>query len=126
MTRPDDVRLSYDLGTDHKWDFPVLNAAETEAVNVSGWAFSFRIKRSVEDADANALYLVTSPAITIEGVYNPDPALNTQQVVVPIADTDSDTWDRGAARWELKRIDPGFESIIRRGPMHLYRTVHRE
>jgi hypothetical protein len=128
-----DTRLEYRLGTDFVFRFPILNEAETEAINVSGMKWSFMLKRSVHDADADAIYVRTTESatpvespkpITIEGAYNVDPAVNELAVCVPMVDTLTDAIKSGDVSYELKRMDAGFEVITNEGQMRLYRSVH--
>jgi len=121
-----ETRLELRIGTDFAFLFPVLNEDEDEAINISGWALSFMIKRAASDSDAAALLtLTTAAAITIAGTYNVDPDVNAQRATVAVADTDTDALASGSAQWELKRTDAGFETILGYGEMRLYRTLHR-
>ena len=114
------------MGTDKKYEFPVLNEAETAAIDVSSWSFSFMVKTSKEDADAAAILTkATGSGIAVSGVYNADPNTNLQRVVVTIQDTDTDGATPGTRYWELKRTNDGVETVLAFGEMKLRRGVHR-
>jgi hypothetical protein len=114
------------LGTDYEYPFTILNAAETAAINISGWTLSWMVKRKKTDTDANALLTkTTSSGITISGTWNTDPDVNTQVATVAVADTDTDTLPAGLGHYELKRTDAGSETVLAYGPLELKRSVHR-
>ncbi len=114
------------LGTDHSFEFEILNIAETAAVNITGWALSMLIKRNRSDADASALVTkTTSSGITISGTYNSDPDTNTQIATATIADTDTDSINPGFGYYELKRTDAGAEAVLAYGAIDLRLAVHR-
>jgi hypothetical protein len=119
------TRLELFLGTDFTFRFAIANDEETEALDITGWALSFMIKRSGHDADVAALLTKTTPTITITGAYDAVIADNLQRANVAILDTDTDAIAAGMCAWELKRTDAGFETILGYGPIKLQRSVHR-
>ena len=113
-------------GTDRNYVFTILNVAETAAINISGWALSWMVKKKRSDADASALLTkTTASAIVISGSFNSDPDENTQIATVSIEDTDTTSLDPGTRYWELKRTDAGFETVLGYGALRLIRGVHR-
>ena len=90
---------------------------------ITGWGLSFMIKKKLTDLDAAAL-LTKVPSIS--GVFNSNPAINTQKASVAIADDDFlDAQNETVGYWELKRTNPGAETRLAYGSMRLVRTVHR-
>lgn len=112
--------------TDFSYEYTIKNAAESQCINISGWALSWMIKRRKSDLDASALLVKTTAVggIAIAGVFNVDPALNAQVATVTIADTDTTTIAEGLHYWELKRTDDGFETVLAYGRIDLRRPVH--
>jgi len=115
------------LNTDFLYVHHVKNAAETAAVDITGWALSFLIKQKVaSDEDMPALVTKTTGAgIVISGTYNADPTLNAQRATVTILDTDTVSLTPMRCVWELKRTDDGLETILGYGTVELKRAVHR-
>lgn len=94
-------------------------------VNVAAFTLSWMLKVTVDDLDVDALVTLTSGSgIAITGTYNVDPDVNTQRVIVSIADTDTDDLDAGRYQHELKRTDAGFETVLAYGSAVLKRGVH--
>lgn len=123
MAKATNTRLF--LGEDHQFVFTTLNAAETAAIDVSGWTLSWMLKRAISDADLSALLEKTTLAgIAITGVYNSVPSLNTQVATVTILDTDTTALPEVLAHYELKRMDAGFETVLAYGTLELVRAVH--
>lgn len=122
---PEDEGLA--IGADHSFVFDVRNAAETESVNISGWALSWRLKRRLADADGSSLLVKTTGAgsIAITGTFNADPTVNAQRATVTVADTDTDGLPDGLCYWELKRTDNGLETVLAGGTISLLATVHK-
>lgn len=108
--------------------FAILNASQTQAVDVSTWVMSFMLKRSLKDLDAVKLLEKTtaSSAIFLVGTFDPDPTVNTQRVRVKIDAVDLAVIDPGVCKYELKRMDVGFEAVLAYGNSTLIRSVHRQ
>jgi hypothetical protein len=123
MAKATNLRLF--LGEDHQFVFTTLNAAETLAVDITGWTLSWMIKRYTSDADLSALLEKTTAAgIAISGVFNSVPATNTQVATVTILDTETSPLPEVLAQYELKRMDAGFETVLAYGTLELVRAVH--
>lgn len=123
MSKETNVELF--LGVDHQFEFTILNAGETAAIDVATWTLSWMLKRRWSDADAAKLLQKTSGSgITITGTFNATPGTNTQRVVVTIADEDTDALAQGKRYYELKRTDAGFETILAYGALTLKKGVH--
>ena len=122
------------IGEDKFLSYTVTEDDEVTPQDVTGWALSWYLKKRATDADADAkLTKTTVSGITISGVYNADPALNTQRVVVAIADTDTgaagspaEALPAGSYRMELKRTDAGSETVLSFGQCVLRQALHRE
>ena len=114
------------LGADHTYPFTILNKAETLAVDITGWALSWMVKRRTSDADAAAvLTKTTGSGIVIAGTFNSVITTNTQVATVTVLDTDTDAIAAGLYHYELKRTDAGFETPLAFGTLTLKRGVHR-
>lgn len=115
------------LGEDRLFEFHILDAdVSTTAINITGWALSFMIKKRRSDADASALVTKTTVSgIAIAGTFNATASSNTQRATVTLADTDSSSLNPGLAYYELKRTDDGFETVLAYGPITLKQGVHR-
>lgn len=107
------------LGTDFAYVFTVKNEAETAAIDITGWALSFAIKKHVGQADVDALLTKT----TVSGIALTTPASGV--CTVTIADTDTDGLAPGMKVWELKRTNDGYETVLAYGTVELRRGVHR-
>jgi len=115
------------LGEDRQFVFTILNQAETVVIDITGWALSWMVKRYKSDADLSAILTKTTggAGIVISGVFNALPATNTQIATVTVADTDTATLTEELCHWELKRTDPGFETVLAYGTLELILAVHR-
>jgi hypothetical protein len=92
---------------------------------MTGWSLSWMLKRSPYHADSEALLTKTTPTgIVITGTFHATPAQNQQRATVTIADTDTENLPAGAWPYELKRTDPGAETILAYGLVELVRSVH--
>lgn len=113
------------LGEDKQLEVTVLQADEVLPQDVTGWEFSWRLKRHPDDDDDDSLLTKTSAdGISVTGTFDVSPAVNTQRVVVAIADTDTDPLPEGLGHHELKRTTPGFETVLSYGTVHLVRGAH--
>ena len=102
--------LTQFVGVDHQYV-----CTESSATPMTGWALSFRVKRNASDPDGDAVVTLTTPtAITISGAV----------ATVKVADTDTDHVAAGPYVWELKRTDPGAETVLGYGAFRLVRGVH--
>jgi hypothetical protein len=138
----EDKRLEfelYDLGPVSLDDYPtgyltpdeldaLIATGEVTPVNVTGWTFTFILRKGDKSVDPALL----TKAATIEGTYNADPAVNTQIVVVALADTDTAAADGTSVtlapkvyRYSLKRTDSGAETIYARGDFDLQEATAR-
>jgi hypothetical protein len=112
------------LGEDKTIEFTILDA-DSIPVNVTGWAIEW-VVRKLDDSDSATLTKTTGGGgIAITGVYNVDPAVNTQLVVVTVEDTDTSSLTPRTYRHALKRTDDGFETILSYGNLVLRRAAAR-
>lgn len=120
------IYLRLKIGIDQRYDCTILNKAKTQAIDITTWALSWMVKRRVSDPDASALMTKTiGNGIVIVGIFNEAPAQNAQVARVSIADDDTVNLTPGLYVYELKRTDPGFETPLIDGNLHLEYTVHR-
>jgi hypothetical protein len=122
------TNLTLQTGTDHRYEFAILDSAQTAAVDISGWALSWMLKRTpqVADAQASLVKSTTVSGITITGTYDASPATNTQRAAVDIADTDTDPLPPSLYFYELKRMDAGLEAVLAYGNLVLVQSIHRQ
>lgn len=115
------------IGTDFQRIYHVLNEDEDEAIDISGWALSWMLKRKLTmlDADASVTKSTATTGVSIGGLYNATPGSNLQRATVTILDTDTDALAAGIYYYELKRTDAGLETVLAYGEMELLRGVHR-
>jgi hypothetical protein len=107
--------------------------ANGEAVpeDVATYAISWTLRKKVDSLDPPLIYKSVGNGITVTGIYNPDPDLNTQRVLVALADTDTYDPDgsppvvirAGNYAHGLKRIDDGSEKILTEGRFQLLRAA---
>jgi hypothetical protein len=119
----------YYLGTDFGFPFLILNKDETASLDITAWSLSFMYKADRADLDGAALLTKTTAlgGIAIAGTFDasPDPTVNLQRATVSILDTDTDSMTPRIVYWELKRTDPGVETVLADGTQELRRGVHR-
>lgn len=88
--------------------------AMTTPVNVTGWTFTWHLRRQF----GNTIVIEKTSAagsITITGVFNSNPALNTQRVLVDIDSADTlalQTSGQLACYHRLRRVDPGAQTVL--------------
>ncbi len=75
--------LQHTLGDDRDYDFTVVDRAGV-AEDITGWAFWFTVKASAADADAAALFQLTSAA---GGIVLDVPAAGLARLLVRAAHT---------------------------------------
>jgi hypothetical protein len=123
-------------GEDKQLKFEILAAGADPASpvaavqNVAGWTFAWTLRAAVRSIDphraqatAIAVAKTSASGIAIEGTYNASRALNTQRVVVTIADTDTETLAGGTYVQALKRMDDGSESVLCHGTVALLKAA---
>jgi hypothetical protein len=115
------------IGTDHRLEYGILNSAQTTAIDITGWALSWMLKRRASDLDVAAVLTKTTSGggITVTGLFNESPAANAQRARVSISDEDTGTLAPNVYISELKRLDAGFETILASGLLELSYAVHR-
>lgn len=98
-------------GENKTLSFEVFAAGSTTLMDdVAGFTLQWTAKRGEV-----VLTKTTTSGITITGVYNPSRAVNTQRVLVAIADTDTQNYTAGRYQIALKRLDAGLEAILSHG-----------
>lgn len=124
------------IGTDNDIAFTIytndsLSAISDESTSDLLWV----LRRYESEPDPAVIEKSTgSPGgISVTGVFNSDPAVNTQRIVVHLDDTD--TYDAtvspavdvppGSYRYALKRMDAGSETILAFGSFQLLQAAAR-
>ena len=122
-----ETRAELWIGADHQFIFTILNDDEDAAVDITGWALSWMVKRHARDADASKLLQMTTAlgTIVISGTYAAAPEANTQVATVTVADTDTDAIAPGLYQYELKRTDATLEAPLAYGAILFRQGVHR-
>lgn len=114
------------IGSDQQYVFTILDKPETTAIDITAFALSWMVKRSLDDPDDKALITKTTVSgIAISGSFNADPDVNTQVATVTVEDDDTANLQPWGYRYELKRTDAGFETPLAFGALTLVRGVHR-
>jgi hypothetical protein len=116
------------LGTDFERVFHIKNDDEDTSIDITGWTLSYMVKRHHDQADNLALLEFTTTAgdITIAGAFDATPSTNTQRATLFVGDDETDTEiNPGMYHWELKRTDPGFETVLCYGTLECIQGVHR-
>jgi hypothetical protein len=91
----------------------------------TGWSFRWFLKRRDTDGDVDALIEKQPADITVTGVYDVDPAQNTQRVVFTVTDEDLADVPAGFYVHELKRDDAGAETPLIKGRCVLLQSGHQ-
>ena len=107
------------IGEDKTLPVTIYQSNGTTAQDVTGWAISFMLKKRATDADVAAKVTKT----TVSGIALTTPASGL--ITVSIADTDTDGLAAGSYRYEIKRTDAGFETVLTSGACVLRQAVHR-
>jgi hypothetical protein len=113
------------IGEDKQLEYEVLDA-DGLPVDVVTLPMQWVLRGSVREADPPRISKTTSGGgITVTGVYNATRALNTQRVLVTIADTDTDALSAQTYKCALKRTDDGSESVLSYGDVVLLQAAAR-
>jgi hypothetical protein len=109
------------MNSDYEINCYIKQADETTAQDVSGWAFSWMLKKRESDADANAVITKTTAGggITIE-----NGPLGYVRVLIADTDTQAAGIRAGVYMHELKRIDAGLEAPVIKGMAVLRPSLH--
>lgn len=117
------------LGEDKVLEFVVFDLDGTTPFNVAGLSLEWNMRRT--DKAGDPAILTKTP--TVVGVFNSNPATNTQRVRVTFASDDTDplvttlyTLKAGFAyRHSLKRKDAGNEIILSYGSLTFLQATER-
>jgi hypothetical protein len=116
-------------GTDHRYEFAILDSDQALAIDIAGWTLSWMLKRSRDNTDAQAVITKRSDVasgILIAGTYNATPSVNTQRATVVVDDVDTDALTATVYAYELKRMDAGLEAVLAYGNLVLVQSIHRQ
>lgn len=112
-------------GEDKTLSYEVFAAGSTTLMeNVNGFTLRWELRRWGA-AGASVLVKTTSVTppdpggIAITGAYDSARALNSQRVIVTIADTDTDGLLAGRYVCALKRLDAGLEAVLSHGTVEV-------
>ena len=113
-------------GEDKTLSYEVFAAGSTTVMeNVAGFTLQWEMRKAgsskdpLRDQGPSVVSKTTASGITITGVYNSARAVNTQRVLVAIADTDTEALTGGRYVCALKRMDPGLEAVLGHGTVEL-------
>jgi hypothetical protein len=99
------------------------SGAKAAVLDASGYALSWQL--STAPGQTPIITKTTGGGgITVSGIFNADPALNTQVIEVAVADTDTDGLTEINNWHELKRTDAGLEGVITHGKAAILVPVH--
>jgi len=109
------------IDEDKALSFEILDESETP-VDVSSWALSWTVRRHLT-SEAPAVALASGAGIAITGTYNVVRAVNTQRVIVTVADSDTGALTAATYKHALKRTDDGSETILSFGDLVLQKAA---
>jgi hypothetical protein len=113
-------------GEDKILSYEIFAAGSTTLMeNVSSFDLRWELRRWGPNG-ASVVVKTSGNGIAVAGVYNADRALNTQRVVVSLADTDTDALAAGRYACALKRMDDGLEAILSHGQVDLLVSAVRQ
>lgn len=119
ITRDDSVFL----GEDKQLQFTIYTDATLAACqDVSGFTLSWSL--AARPGATVALAKTLGSGISVTGTFNASPPVNTQRIVITLADTDTDAIAFGTWYHELKRTDAGLEAVLAQGTIYFHKPVH--
>lgn len=132
------MSIRSDITRDHRWHvgedkklrFTIYaDAQQTACVDVSGFAVSWKLGTAAGTTGTVSITKTSGNGIGVAGVFNADPALNTQVIEVTVDDVDTqppsgDGVAPGTYYHELKRTDEGLEQILAKGTVTLLPAIH--
>lgn len=127
------MAMTANITRDEKWylgEDKVLRFAVYEdntlatPIDVAAFALSWKLTTRPGATATLTKTTAVSGGITVTGVFNATPALNTQRVLVAVDDTDTDALEATTWWHELKRTDAGLEGVIVDGTAQLLQPVH--
>lgn len=121
--------IGWPVGDDREYELEILKndgKAPSDPTklphDVTGMALAW-ILSTTADLETPLIEKRTGTGITVTGAFHASRAINTQRVVVAIADTDTDGYDAGVYAHALKRMDPGFEVTLVEGKVKLTKSA---
>lgn len=105
--------------------YQVLSEDGSEAINVTGFTFSWMLKRDLEDEDADAIAHIVNADINVTGTFDADPDVNEQRVIPNLLAVHTAGEEPGYVYGELRRTNSGFERVVDKRKFALVRGVHR-
>lgn len=108
------------------------NVVSGTVKDITGYELIFVVRTTDTTPRAELITKATGGSgITISGVFNADPDINTQRIEIDIEDTDtwtssSDFLKPGKYRYALKRTDEGTETTLAYGDFVLFETTARD
>jgi len=109
------------LGEDKILELTIFGEDDITPLDVTGMALQWSLKKTDKAADPGIIEKASGAGITVVGVYNVAPLLNTQRVRIAFASADttpSSTLSlkaNFAYRHSLKRTDVGNENVLSYG-----------
>lgn len=106
-------------GEDKTVRFTVAQADDVTPQDITGWTLSWMVKRKPTDVDASAVITKT----TASGIQltTPEQGICT----VSVTDDDTTTLKAGLYYHELKRTNPGVETVLSQGTVTLRQSFHK-
>lgn len=108
--------------TDHILEFTIYQEDGVTVQNITGWDFSWFLKRGSKDLDAAALLAKTSTGSPADIAIVNGPA---GRVDVVVADVDTLNIRGGDYFHELKRTEAAQETVLSYGSAKLKQSLHR-
>lgn len=112
------MAINYNFGPDQEWfigedkelRFKIFGQDDITPVDPTGWTFDFLLKKS--NRAVETLVHIPNSAIYIEGVFDANPSVNTQEVVVPVPSNATIGLAASVYRYSFARIDGGNRGIL--------------
>lgn len=110
-----------------------IQAGTATPVDVGSYELAWLLRRKDNASDPALISKESFAGISVVGVFDADPQVNTQRVAVVLEDTD--TWDESASpavafkagkyRYSLKRLDAGLETVLVFGSLEFMMATAR-
>lgn len=125
----------FNIGTDKKWflgedkilSFTIFGPDEVTPIDFSAWTLEFVFRKTDKDTKEPPIMRKTmSAGLSITGVFNVDPLVNTQRLIVTFTSDDTTLLKPAFGyRYSIKRTDVNNEGILAYGGItFLQATAH--
>jgi hypothetical protein len=110
------------VGEDKQLSFELLDSSGNP-VDASSMTLSWIVRRRAKDTGTPLISKTSGAGISVNGTFDAVRALNTQRVLVAVADTDTDALPSDTYQHALKRTDDGSEAVLCYGDLRLLQAA---